>query len=169
VSYTAPLTHSLCLVRGFEIKSCVDCLIMSGHTRSWGNNMHNALHLTGARLVCTSQHVSVRAMSLQAPTSCGAGFSAGNRPVPPPEEDRRLSGAGESSDPDLAALALTEQTSDELPPRESGEGFSAEAARKAAIVENLYHAERRRRKTLEAEACSPNLLSRLVQIQPDPK
>lgn len=89
----------------------------------------------------------------------GADFSAGNRTVPLPEEDRRLSAVGESSDPDLAALALTEQASDELPPRESGEGFSAEAVRKAAVVENLYHAERRRRKALETEACSYILFS----------
>ena len=80
---------------------------------------------------------------------CGA---AGQCAVSPQEEDQRLSGAGESSEPDLAALALADQPGEELPPREPGEGFGAEAARKAAVVENLYHAERRRRKALEAEA-----------------
>ena len=103
--------------------------------------------LTHCRVRCLSSCGSVRA------AEC-ADRSTGGGPALSPEEEPQARAAGESSEPDLAALALTEQCSP-LPLREAGEGLSAEAARKAAIVENLFHAERRRRKALEAEARLP--------------
>ena len=88
--------------------------------------------------------------------NCAADCSAGGGALS--EEERRQSAVRDSSEPDLAALALTEQAEEEVVPPEMGEGLSAEAARKAAIVENLFHAERRRRKSLEAEARSTHVL-----------
>ena len=95
----------------------------------------------------------MQAVRMLTQCSCCADRSAGGGVALAEEEEQpQTRAAGEASDPDLTALALTEQSSGEpLPPRDAGEGLSAEAARKAAIVENLFYAERRRRKTLEAE------------------
>ena len=115
--------------------------------RNWAHKLWAVTAAAGYMILGFVMRLPLARAVLCADRSTGGGV------VLPPEEEPQTRTAGESSEPDLAALALTEQSSGEpLPPRDAGEGLSAEAARKAAIVENLFHAERRRRKALEAEA-----------------